>query len=465
MKVGNVSILKRFLSFQKIKPKICIVGGGPAGFYAAQHLAKKLEQSESEIDIYERLPVPFGLVRFGVAPDHPEVKNVINTFSKTAENPCVRFLGNVNLGSDVSLAHLKNAYHIVLLTYGAEQGRKLDIPGENKKNVIEARKIVGWYNGIPWDSNLEIDLSGETAAIFGQGNVAIDVARVLLTPVDQLKKTDITQHALEVISRSKVKTIHLIGRRGPLQAAFTIKELREMLKLENCRTEWQPKDFEGISDCVPKLARPKKRITELMIKSVSEQKNSACDGNTFKPVFHRSPLEILGKTKVEEVIVGINKLEGDDILNKKSLLTKDRETIKCDLAIPSIGYKSIQADKDIPFNFDRGVVKNTNGKIETGVYVSGWLGTGPTGVILTTMSNAFGVADLILHDVQAEKLINENKGGHEEIMELLHKNNVQVVTWKDWQKIDKYEEEEGRKVGKPREKIVSIEKMLQIAAT
>lgn len=278
------------------------------------------------------------------------------------------------------------------------------------------------------------------------------------------QKTDITQHALETISRSRIKTIYLIGRRGPLQAAFTIKELREVLKLENCKTEWQPQDFAGIADCVSKLTRPKKRITELMLKSLSEQKESTCT-NTFKPIFHRSPLEILGKTKVEGVILGVNRLEGDDILNKRSVLTNDRETVKCELAISSIGYKSVQADKDIPFDFDRGVVKNTNSNVERGVYVSGWLGTGPTGVILTTMSNAFGVADLILRDIEAEKLICKNKGGYEEIMKTLNENNVQVVSWKNWQKIDKYEEAEGQKVGKPREKIVSIEKMLQIAAS
>lgn len=249
-----------------------------------------------------------------------------------------------------------------------------------------------------------------------------------------------------------------------MQAAFTIKELREMLKLQNCSTEWQSKDFENIPECVPKLARPRKRITELMLKSLSEQKQSTCT-NTFKPVFQRSPLEIVGSANVEQVILGINKLEGDDILNKKSVLTEARETMKCDLAIPSIGYKSIQVDESIPFDFERGIVKNANSKVERGVYVSGWLGTGPTGVILTTMSNAFGVADLMLRDIETDKLIGEEKAGHEGIMELLEKKNVQVVSWKDWVKIDKYEEAEGRKVGKPREKIVSIEKMLQIASS
>ncbi|KAJ8962053.1 hypothetical protein NQ314_005836 [Rhamnusium bicolor] len=435
-------IIKRIFSTVPIKPKICIVGAGPAGFYTAQHLVKKLEKPE--IDIYERLPVPFGLVRFGVAPDHPDVKNVIHTFTKTAQNPNVRFLGNINLGSNVTLEQLKNAYHVVLLTYGAEQSKTLNIPGENINNVIEARKIVGWYNGIPWDTDLNIDLSGEKVAIFGQGNVAIDVARILLTPIDELKKTDITQHALDAISTSKIKTISLIGRRGPLQAAFTIKELREMLKLRNCNTIWQPQDFIGVSEHLPTLVRPRKRLTELMLKSLKEQNDSACN-KEFKPIFHRSPLKILGKSKVEEVVLGVNELKGDDILNQKSSLTDIRESIKCDLVVSSIGYKSVQADKDIPFDSHRGIVNHFNNKVDKGVYVSGWLGTGPTGVILTTMGNAFAVADLILQDMKEENLLNNNKGGFEEIIKLLNKQNVQVVSWQDWEKIDQFEQSEGKK--------------------
>ncbi|KAG5886687.1 hypothetical protein JTB14_007089 [Gonioctena quinquepunctata] len=455
--------IKRLFSAQtQIKPKICIVGAGPAGFYAAQRLVKNLQFSE--IDIYERLPVPFGLVRFGVAPDHPEVKNVINTFTKTAENPNIKFIGNVNLGMDISLEQLKNAYHVVLLTYGAEESKRLNLPGENLKNNIEARKIVGWYNGTPWDANLDIDLSGEVATIFGQGNVAIDVARILLTPVEELKKTDITEHALEALSTSKIETVYLIGRRGPLQAAFTIKELRELLKLKKCTTAWRQTDFQGIAEHIPKLERPRKRITELMFKSIEQ--NAPEEGcKAFKPLFHRSPLEILGKNKVEGVVLGVNKLEGENFLKQSAILTKEQETIKSDLAISSIGYKSIQADEGLPFDFDRGVVKNKNSRVGRGLYVSGWLGTGPQGVILTTMNNAFGVADIISEDVQVGNLADKNKGGYGEIEEILKQKNVQIVTWRGWEKIDQFERDEGAKKGKPREKIVEIEKMLQVAAS
>ncbi|XP_060527055.1 NADPH:adrenodoxin oxidoreductase, mitochondrial isoform X2 [Cylas formicarius] len=335
LKTRNFYALKRVFSTQKANnPQICIVGAGPAGFYAAQHFVKKL--GHAQIDIYERLPVPFGLVRFGVAPDHPDVKNVIHTFTKTAKNPNVRFIGNVNLGTDVSLEQLRKFYHVVVLAYGADENRTLNVKGETLANVIPARQIVGWYNGLPWNSDLNINLDGETAVIIGQGNVAIDVARILMTPIDELRKTDITSFALEQISRSKIKKFYLIGRRGPLQAAFTIKELREMLKLGGCSTVWRKEDFEGVAAHIPNLPRPKKRITELMLKSLEEQKPPS--GKIFNPVFLRSPLEFRGNNKVEGVVLGVNELEGEDMLNRKAVLTKETENLKCDLGITSIGW-------------------------------------------------------------------------------------------------------------------------------
>ncbi|KAB0802425.1 hypothetical protein PPYR_04611 [Photinus pyralis] len=445
-------IIKRAFSTHAPKKKVCVVGAGPAGFYAAQHLTKCT--TPLEIDIYERLPVPFGLVRFGVAPDHPEVKNVINTFSKTAENPNVRFVGNVSLGSDVSLDQLEEAYNCVLLAYGAEENRKLDIPGENLPNVIPARRIVGWYNGIFADATLPIDLSCTNVAIIGQGNVAIDVARMLLSPVDLLKFTDITQHALDALSESKVKEVHLIGRRGPLQAAFTIKELREMLKLKNCSTVWCDRDFDGISELVPNLARPRKRITELMLKSLTDDIKHE---KVFRPVFFKSPIEIAGGSRVERIKLGINELCGDQL----PILTNRNETLNCDLVVTSIGYKSIQVDPSVPFDLKRGKAISNGGKIRNGLYATGWLATGPTGVILTTMNNAFGTAEMICRDLESGD--HSVKEGFEAVSKHLNKENKRYVTWNGWKKIDAFEQEQGRKVGKPREKVLSLEKMLEIA--
>ncbi|XP_066149750.1 NADPH:adrenodoxin oxidoreductase, mitochondrial [Euwallacea fornicatus] len=460
-----IKISNKYLSTKtSFSPKICIVGAGPAGFYAAQHLSKKLH--DSEIDIIEKLPVPFGLVRFGVAPDHPEVKNVIHTFSKTAATPNVNFFGNIEFGKDISLNELKQSYHIVLLAYGAEENRKLNIAGESLKNVIPARKIVGWYNGVPSDSLLKVDLTTESLAIIGQGNVAIDVARILLTPVDKLKTTDITQHSLEQLAQSKIKEVYLIGRRGPLQAAFTIKELREMLKLKNCQTAWRKKDFDHIrKDIVNKLARPRKRITELMLKSVEEQMIADINGKVFRPIFLRSPIEILGVGNVEKVLLGVNQLEGDDFNKQKACLTDIKEIIECGLLVTSIGYTSLQVDPGIPFDSNKGIAINTHGKIDAGLYTTGWLSTGPLGVILSTMSNAFGVADKIIEDVLKSDILSTTKPGFAQVQKVLKKKNVQIVDWKDWEKIDQYEVIEGMKVGKPREKIIDIGKMLQIAAS
>nr|CAH7749365.1 unnamed protein product [Callosobruchus chinensis] len=393
-------LIKRLYSQQiHLSPKICIVGAGPAGFYAAQHLVKRIE--DVCIDIYERLPVPFGLVRYGVAPDHPEVKNVINTFTKTAENPKVRFLGNIALGSDVSLDVLRKAYHIVLLSYGTEESNRLEIPGENLQNCICAKKIVGWYNGLPQDSKLDIDLSGENVVILGQGNVAVDVARILLTPVDELKKTDITSYAIEALQKSKVKRVYLVGRRGPLQAAFTIKELREMLRLPGCSTIWRKEDFVDVSKHTSALKRPRKRITELMLQSVEESK--AADGQKeFQPVFFRAPSKILGSSTSNTE---------QEIQKMAAVGTEAEENIECSLVVPSIGYKAVPADPDVPFDFKKGVVMNSSYKVKKGLYVCGWLATGPRGVILNTMNGAFEAADVILKDITEGHLTNEPKGG------------------------------------------------------
>lgn len=244
-----VQIISRRYSTIDVGIQISIIGGGPAGFYAAQQLVKLLPAAT--VDIYERLPVPFGLVRYGVAPDHPEVKNVINTFTKTAKHPRVNFYGNITLGKDVYLKELRNAYHAVLLTYGAEEDRKLGIQGEDFENVISAREFVGWYNGVPDNKDLTVNLNGENVAVIGQGNVAVDVARILLTPIDKLKETDITEYSLQRLSDSKVKKVTLVGRRGPLQVAFTIKELREMLNLPNVSTVFNRDDFSGVDKIIP----------------------------------------------------------------------------------------------------------------------------------------------------------------------------------------------------------------------
>ncbi|XP_027846285.2 NADPH:adrenodoxin oxidoreductase, mitochondrial isoform X3 [Aphis gossypii] len=403
-----------------------IVGAGPAGFYCAQQLLKKIPGCQ--IDIYEKLPVPFGLVRYGVAPDHPEVKNVINTFTKTASNENVRFIGNVSLGCDISLAQLKHSYNAVVLAYGADEDKKLSIPGENLSNVVSATKFIGWYNG--------------------QGNVALDVARILLTPVDELRKTDITEYSLETLTQSKVKKITLIGRRGPLQVAFTIKEFREMLKLPGVSTCFFKEQINDIDKIICDLPRPQKRLVQLMYDA--SQKTEVRD-KLFDLLFLRTPISILGTKKIEGIELAVNHLEGE-----KAVVTDEKYTLKCEIAFRSIGYRSIQADPDVPFDKISSTVPQS-----IGVYSVGWLSSGPVGVILSTMSNAFQAASLIGQHFD-KGLLNERKPGYNYISKVLEDKGIITVDWNGWTRIDKVEVERGIKHGKPREKIVDVDEMLKI---
>lgn len=275
---------------------------------------------------------------------------------------------------------------------------------------------------------------------------------------------------MDALSKSKVKHVQLIGRRGPLQVAFTIAEFREMLKLTGCETILRPDDFAtdnkmAWEEVIAKLARPRKRLTQLMLDALRKQGDCTTNHHKrFSPIFYRSPLEMrAGKsTKIESVQLGVNELIIKDG-REKAVLTDRRESIECELAVSSIGYKSIQADKDIPFDGERGVAATVNGKIEDGLYACGWLATGPSGVILTTMNNAFGVASDIVKDVEAagDTVI---KPGYEDISKVLAERNVQQVSWEDWLKIDEFERNEGEKNGKCREKVVDVRTMLEIAA-
>ncbi|XP_050538304.1 NADPH:adrenodoxin oxidoreductase, mitochondrial [Daktulosphaira vitifoliae] len=425
-----------------------IVGAGPAGFYCAQQLIKIIP--DCQIDIIEKLPVPFGLVRYGVAPDHPEVKNVINTFTKIALHKNVRFIGNVTLGQDLTLSQLKQSYNAVVLAYGAEEDRKLNIPGENLSNVISASKFVGWYNGLPANKSIHenLNLDVEDAVIVGQGNVALDIARILLTPVDILKKTDITEYSLEALSRSRVKNITLIGRRGPLQVSFTIKEFREILKLHGVSTKFQNGQMNGIDELIGGLQRPRKRLIQLMYDA---SKNNIDEEKKFNILFLRTPILIEGSEHVKGILLSKNLLEGE-----KAKITEQKNKLKCDIIFRSIGYRSIQIDPEIPFDKLTSTVPQN-----TGLYSVGWLSSGPVGVILSTMSQAFQIAELVGKHFN-EGLINEPKPGYNNISRLLLKRNVITVDWEGWTRIDKEEITRGMKSNKIREKIVDIDEMVQI---
>lgn len=455
-------------------PRVCVVGSGPAGFYTAQHLIKT--RQDIQVDIYERLPVPFGLVRFGVAPDHPEVKNVINTFTQTASQSRCSFYGNVNVGRDISVEELRQAYHAVILSYGAEGNRTMGVPGEHLAGVYSAKDFVGWYNGLPSCGQLNPDLSCETAVILGQGNVALDVARILLAPVDMLKKTDITTPALDALAASRVSRVLIVGRRGPLQVACTIKELREMVNLPGTKPELVAADFDGVAEALKDVARPRKRLTELMLKtaveppSQKEQERRSRAHRSWALRFFRSPLEVLSEPRGEwaaAMRLAVNRLEGSGE-KARAVLTGEEEVVPCGLIISSIGYKSLPMDPALPFDHNKAIVPNHMGRVTqaTGLYVSGWLKTGPTGVIATTMNSSFDTARSLLEDMSSGAVdLSVERLGSLNIRALLHQRGIKPVTFSDWEKIDEVETQRGEAMGKPREKLLTVEEMLEVAQT
>ncbi|XP_042213542.1 NADPH:adrenodoxin oxidoreductase, mitochondrial-like [Homarus americanus] len=452
-------------------PQVCIVGSGPAGFYTAQQILKS--HAAAQVDMYEKLPVPFGLVRYGVAPDHPEVKNCINTFTQTAAKDRFTFLGNVDIGSDITFSQLREAYHAVVLAYGAAQDRALNIPGESLPNVLSAREFVGWYNGLPENADLKVDLNVESVGIIGQGNVAVDVARILLTPVDILKKTDIPENILERLNGSRVRHMTLVGRRGPEHVAFTIKELREMVNLEGSRPDLRREDYKHLRNLIPNLPRPRKRLLELLAKTGLDAPDPklasswAAAEKQWSLRFLRSPVEILatpdGQT-VGGVILAKNRLEGEG-LNQRAVQTDETESLQCGLILRSIGYKGVEIDSSLPFDQRTGTISNNGGRVtgQNGVYVSGWIGTGPVGVILSTMTSGFTTGKVVVADMETGSVdISRPRSGQTLIKSALAEKGVQPVSFDQWNRLNQYEVETGAKLGKPREKVSNIKHMMDI---
>ncbi|XP_035157606.3 NADPH:adrenodoxin oxidoreductase, mitochondrial isoform X2 [Callithrix jacchus] len=480
LSVGSIPSFRHQFSTQETTPQICVVGSGPAGFYTAQHL---LKHPQAHVDIYEKQPVPFGLVRFGVAPDHPEVKNVINTFTQTAHCGRCAFWGNVEVGRDVTVPELREAYHAVVLSYGAEDHRALEIPGEELPGVCSARAFVGWYNGLPENQELKPDLSCDTAVILGQGNVALDVARILLTPPEHLEKTDITKAALDVLRQSRVKTVWLVGRRGPLQVAFTIKELREMIQLPGTRPILDPVDFLGLQDrlkgtawrqstMLTEVPRPRKRLTELLLRTAMEKPGPeeaarrASASRAWGLRFFRSPQQVLPSPDGQGaagVRLAVTRLEGVGEATR-AVPTGAMEDLPCGLVLSSIGYKSRPIDPSVPFDSKLGVIPNVEGRVTDvpGLYCSGWVKRGPTGVIATTMTDSFLTGQMLLQDLKAGLLPSGPRPGSAAIQALLSSRGVQPVSFSDWEKLDAEEVARGQGTGRPREKLVDPQEMLHL---
>ncbi|KAI8137881.1 hypothetical protein BJV82DRAFT_633632 [Fennellomyces sp. T-0311] len=453
--------------------RLAVVGSGPAGFYTSHRLLKDVPNVN--IDVYDSLPVPHGLVRFGVAPDHPEVKNVMTTFDKVAEDDRFRFLGNVTVGSStnaVSVDELKQNYDAILFSYGASEDRHLGIPNEDVYGVESARAFVAWYNGLPGFDTLKLPLDDtDTAVVIGQGNVALDVARILLSPIDTLRKTDITEYALDALSRSRIKHVHVVGRRGPLQAAFTSKELREQMNLPDVSfkadMEWIKSEIEAAQPVLSKN-RPLKRMMGILEKG---SKSTSTD-RSWSLEFLRSPSEILtdaDRTRVQGIRYELNRLEGPP-LGAKAVGTGQFADQECGLVLRSIGYKSLPME-GVPFDARQGRVPNSYGKIldaegneVPGMYTAGWLKRGPTGVIVSTMTDAYETAETIVDDLKESRpmLDGSGKKGAEGLTEIFKSRNIRPVSYGEWKRIEAAEFAAGEKLGKPREKFRSPEDMLAV---
>ena len=446
---------------------VAIVGSGPSGFYATEALIKS--DLKVEIDLIERLPAPFGLVRNGVAPDHPKLKQAIEVYKKIAENPEFNFVGNVTVGEDIKAKDLQKIYHAVIYTCGAETDRKLGIPGEDLPGSYTATEFVGWYNGHPDYRDRTFDLSHETAVVIGQGNVAADVSRILAKSVDELKHTDIAQHALDALAESKIKKIYVVGRRGPAQAKFASKELKEFLEIENCRPYIDPTELElnetSKQELEAKEGRGNKKNVEVFQKFAESE-------DTGKPricisTFLKSPVRLEGEGRLEKVVLEINELSGEPF-KQSAKGTGETIEIECGILFRSIGYNGIPIE-GVPF-YDRwGTIPNEVGRITTeqggdvipGLYTAGWIKRGPSGIIGTNRACAVESVDSLLQDLN--KLASD-KSGREGLYKLLDDKGVKYINYSQWQKIDDAEVAAGEPKGKPREKFTRRDEMLAIAS-
>jgi ferredoxin--NADP+ reductase len=450
--------------------RIAIIGSGPSGFYTADTLLKQAESRglSLEIDLIERLPTPFGLVRGGVAPDHQKIKSVTRAFDRIAADPRLRFLGHVTVGQDISHAELLNHYHQVVYAVGAQSDRKMGIPGEDLQGSHAATEFVGWYNAHPDYRNLTFDLSATAAAVIGNGNVAMDVARILAKTPDELAATDIADYALVALARSAVTDIYMIGRRGPVQGSFTTPELRELGELD-CTEVIIPleelildagsaQDLETVAD---KTAR----------ENMALMRDMAARPRQGKPrrlhlLFLRSPIRLLGNGRVQAIEVVRNELARTADGSLRPRPTGVTETIPVGLVFRSIGYMGAPLP-DTAFDAERGVIPNRAGHVAAqddhllpGEYAVGWIKRGPSGVIGSNRPDAVETAEAMMTDALAGDLLQPAHPSRASLDALLASRGVEVVSYADWQILDRLEQEAGAAAGRPRLKFSRVEDMM-----
>ena len=446
--------------------RAAVVGAGPSGFYATDQLLK----AGFEVDLLEVLPTPFGLVRAGVAPDHPKIKSVTRVYEKTAKQPGFRFYGGVELGGHVSRQDLLDRYHVVLYAVGTAADNKLGIPGEDRPGSHGALEFVAWYNGHPDYADHEFDLSATRAVVIGNGNVAVDVARMLVLDPEEIAVTDTADHAIEPLAGASVHEVIVLGRRGPAQAAFTTPELRELGELTRADIIVDPADLE----LDPYSARwleeegepTNKRNVELMREYA--QRPPRGHERRVELRFLRSPVEILGEGE-DGPVTGVRVVK-NRIENGRAIPTGEEEVISCGLVIRSIGYRGAPL-AGIPFDERRGLISNLGGRVlnhdgehEIGEYVVGWVKRGPSGVIGTNKKDATDTVARILEDREAGKLNQPKDPDPAACEKFLAEQCPQLVTWEGWRAIDEHETSLGEPQGRPRVKLVRTGEMVDVAS-
>jgi ferredoxin--NADP+ reductase len=428
--------------------RVAIVGAGPAGYFTAQALNNSCDNDQNFlIDMFDRLPTPWGLVRSGVAPDHPKIRTVTKVFEKIAAEPNYRYFGNVELGRDVHISDLEKLYDVVVLATGTSLGKKLGIPGEDLPGVISAADFVPWYNGHPDYVDVNPSLTGKYALVIGAGNVAMDCGRMLALVPHELSSTDIADHALEVFHNSSISDVTIVGRRGPEHAAFTSPELRELPKLDQTDVFI---DSQQITEAIARVGNRMESEKDLRsnLEAMREIAHAEHRGNErrLSLAFLLTPLEILGDGKVERVRFSVNK-----VIDDKVIATDESIDLPCDLLISAIGYEGLE----IPgVSNERGRIANNDGRVREGVYVVGWAKRGPSGVIGTNKSDSSEVVKKIIAELPA------TPKGAVDISGSL--SGGKVVTHDGWSAINAAELSAGQALGRPRRKVVSWSELLSL---
>ncbi len=451
--------------------RVAIIGSGPSGFYAADSLFKQ-KQFTVEIDMYDRLPTPFGLVRGGVAPDHQEIKRVTVVYDKIAANPQFCFYGNVEFGKDVTLADLKTRYHAIIYAVGAQTDRRLSIPGEALPGSHAATEFVAWYNAHPDYADLQFDLSGTRAAVVGNGNVAMDVARILASSPEELTKTDIAEYALDALAKSNIREIYMLGRRGPGQAAFTNKELKEFGELVEADVIIDP--VEGQADALSKEALAKQRDAEaernLETLALFIERGAAGRPRKIIMRFLVSPVEIMGEGKVQSLKLVRNELVQSPDGSLRPKATENFETLPIDIIFRSIGYTGVPLP-DVPFDAKAGVIPNIKGRVSdplagklvVGEYAVGWIKRGPSGIIGTNRPDSADTVSSLLEDIKQFPALDPALASRAAVEALLTARKPDYFTYADWQALDTAEKAAGVPKGRPRVKVYRVPEMVAIA--